>query len=302
MLSKYEWRKKNYSNEFNHLIEGHNNYLNSKNEKFKKNINYWLEELPKIKKISIQEDKIEDFSTNIKPIFIIGVPRCGSTLIEKIISSGSKFIPMGEETGILQNFFNKERIVKKNHLNNSDIKDFREKLIEKYKARNLVTEKSNFIFTDKSLENFYYIDLIKKIFPNSKIINCSRKPLFSIMSIFKNNLTKMTWAHSIESIFDYFDIYFNTINNSRKRFPNYIYNLKLEEFINNPKSESKKLMSFCDLPWSINCLKFYKRKDVISRTASNIQIRKAIFKNSSRKYEPYKGYLKKYSNKYNWFD
>ena len=72
----------------------------------------------------------------------------------------------------------------------------------------------------------------------------------------------------------------------------------VENFI---KIESKKLMSFCNLPWDKKYLEFYKRKDLFSKTASNIQIRQAIYKHSSDKYLPYKKLLDKYGNKYSWF-
>ena len=69
-----------------------------------------------------------------------------------------------------------------------------------------------------------------------------------------------------------------------------------------PEAESKKLMKFCDLPWDKKCLEFYKRKDLISKTASNIQIREAIYKHSKEKYAPYKKFLDEYGRAYAWFN
>ena len=74
-----------------------------------------------------------------------------------------------------------------------------------------------------------------------------------------------------------------------------------EKLINDPKNESKKLMNYCGLPWAESCLKFYKQKEIFSKTASNAQVRKAIYKNSLNKYLPYKKYLKKFGEKYSWF-
>ena len=76
----------------------------------------------------------------------------------------------------------------------------------------------------------------------------------------------------------------------------------LQKLVNDPEGESKKLMKFCGLSWNIKCLEFYKRKDLISKTASNIQIRKAIYKDSIKKYLPYKQFLNKYGYKYYWFN
>ena len=67
-------------------------------------------------------------------------------------------------------------------------------------------------------------------------------------------------------------------------------NYNLKNLLDNPEEESKKLMKFCELPWDKKCLEFYKRKDLISKTASNIQIRKAIYKHSSDKYLPIKNF------------
>ena len=140
------------------------------------------------------------------------------------------------------------------------------------------------------------------MYPKAKIINCQRNILSSIMSIFQNNLTGLAWTHDLENIFKYFNNYFNQIKYYNEKIPNFIYNLNFEKFINNPVIESKKLMEFCELPWDKKCLEYYKRKDLVSKTTSNIQIRKAIFKEASDKYQPYKNLLKKYSNKYSWFN
>jgi len=162
--------------------------------------------------------------------------------------------------------------------------------------------KVEFTFTDKSLENFFYIGFIKEIFPNAKVVNCKRNVLSSIMSMFQNNLIDTGWAHDLEYIFKYIDIYYRMIENFKKIFPDFIYELQYEKFVDNPEIESKKLLTYCNLPWDKKCLEFYKRKDLISKTASNIQIRQAIYKHSSDKYLPYKKLLDKYGNKYSWFN
>ena len=72
------------------------------------------------------------------------------------------------------------------------------------------------------------------------------------MSIVKNNLGQISWAHNLEHIFQYFDIYYKKIENFKKIFPNFIYELQLEKFIKDPKIESKKLMKFCNIPCNKN--------------------------------------------------
>ncbi len=304
LLSKYELKGKNYKEELEYLFKGHLYYNKSTNNKFQEGTNYALKELPKIFNISnLKNSKasIEEENKKIKPIFIVGVPRCGSTLIEKVISANDTTIPIGEETAILSKFFENEKISKKNSINIKEIDGYREKLLNKFEEKGLISQKANYIFTDKSLENFFYIGLIKQIFPAAKIINCKRNFLSSIISILQNNLTGISWAHDIKNIFEYFDVYNKIIRGFNKEFPELIYDLKLEKFVNDPETESKNLMKFCKLPWNKKCLEFYKRKDVISQTASNIQVRKEIYKTSLEKHSPYKTFLDKYGKKYSWY-
>jgi len=303
LLSRYEFKEQNYEKELNYLLKGHYYYFESKGKQFSEQVNYWLNELPNIKELANLNNLSENINKShnkIKPIFIIGVPRCGSTLVEKVIASGTELIPVGEETEIL-NFFVKQKIQQKQS-QESDIESLQEKIIEKYIQKGLIQKTSNYTFTDKSLDNFFYIDLIKKIFPNAKVINCRRNSLSCIMSILKNNLTGISWAHNLEHIFKYIDIYNKKIENFMKIFPNFIYELQYEKLVNDPETESKKLLKFCNLLWDEKCLKFYRRKDLISQTASNIQIRKPIYKDSAKKYLPYKQLLHRYSYKYKWYN
>ena len=264
LQSKYEFSLKNYEKEFNYLLKGHNCYLMSEKEEYRKDVEYWLNILPNNEELNskdVSNKNIEIEKHNFTPIFIIGVPRCGSTLIEKIIASGSTNVAIGEEIGIISSFV-KQKIIQNENIY-SDLRGMREDLIKKYSEKNILKGDSNFIFTDKTLDNFFYIKLIKDIFPQSKIINCTREPLSSIMSILKNNLPNVPWAHSLEHIFQYFDIYYKLIKNYNKIFPNFIYELNLEKLSLEPEKESKKLMEFCKMPWDKKCLEYYKRKRCI---------------------------------------
>ena len=301
LLSRYARKEKNYKKEVDYLTKAHNQYFNLKKKKFDLGVKYCFEDVLQIANFAefVSKKKIDD--DKIKPIFIIGVPRSGSTLVEKVIGSSEKNIPMGEEVSVFENFVN-NKILEEKSLNLGDIKNFRDELVSMYKEKGLIQEKNNFIFTDKSLNNFFYLEIITKIFPGAKIINCRRKVISSIMSIFQNNLTELAWAHNLENIFKYFDNYFQMISKFEKKYPNIIYNLDFEKFTNDPEEESKKLMHFCNLTWDKKCLEFYKRKDIFSKTTSRQQIRKAIYKNTVDRYLPYKSFLDKYGNKYSWFN
>ena len=301
LLSKYEKKNQNYEKELNYLTSGHKNFFDSKKEKFELGVKYCFEDVIKISE-GIKLEKFKKETDNeVKPIFIVGVPRCGSTLVEKIIGSGVKPILIGEETTVLENFINK-KILEKQSLNLGDCKTIRNELFDIYKQKGLISKKSNYQFTDKSLNNFFYLEFIKEVYPNAKIINCKRNVTSSIMSIFQNNITELSWVHDLNNIFKYFDNYFEIVESYNEVNPNSMYELIYENLVKNPVEESKKLMEFCKLPWDKKCLEFYKRKDLISKTASNVQVRKAIYKDAAEKYVPYKKYLSSYGKKYAWFN
>ena len=278
LLSKFEQQAGNYENEFNYLLKGHDYFFQSKERKFEEELKYWFDILPRIEEI-VNLEKANENNYHIKPIFIVGLPRCGSTLVEKVITSGSKHIPIGEETEIFNVLIHQGS---------------REKILEAYQQRNLIQAASDYTFTDKSLENFFYIKYIKEIFPSAKIINCTRNSLSSIMSILQTNLTEVAWAHHLKNISRFFDLYHQKIEHFKTTFPNFIYDLNYEKFINNPETESKKLMEYCGLLWDRKCLEFHKRKDIASATASDVQIRKTIHKHSLNKYLPYRPFILKH--------
>ena len=300
LLAKYEQKNKNYEKEFNYLTKGHQSFFDSRKERFSLGIKYCFENVIQISDEVKVDNKGKKKNYEIKPIFIIGVPRCGSTLVEKIIGSGKNFVPMGEETAVLENFIN-SKILEMKSLNIGDVDGIRKELSNIYKQKGLIFKKYDYIFTDKSLNNFFYLGLINEIYPNAKIIHCKRDILSSIVSIFRNNITELAWVHNLDNIFKYFDNYLKIIKKFNKTEPDNIYELQFEELANNPEEESKKLMSFCGLPWDKKCLEFYKRKDLVSKTASNVQIRGAVYKHTNEKYLPYKKLLNKYGEKYSWF-
>ena len=142
-------------------------------------------------------------SYDYSPIFIIGLPRSGSTLIESIIS-GSKDIISCDESQIILKFKNYIKFINK-----------KKSIMEMY--INNFPEISNFKrFTDKSLNNFANIDLIIQLFPKAKFINCIRNPKENAIAIFKNNFDTLPWSLNIKSILKYMDEYFKLINHYKK--------------------------------------------------------------------------------------
>ena len=238
--------------------------------------------------------KSEKSFNNIKPIFIIGLPRSGSTLIEALLVSSEKKIKTYGES----NFFNiaivdqiKDQIFNKNF----DIKNFeyiidlsllKKSLQDRYKIYNEA------IFLDKSLENVFNIEVILKIFPKAKFIHTSRNLNDSILSIYFSMLPELSWTLSLNTIKDYVHKYNKTISFFRKKFPKKILDISLEKLTSNSEQLSKEIFNFCELKWNKSSLEYYKRTDLFTKTLSSSQIRKNISKENQSKYEQYYFLLK----------
>tara|TARA_B100000035_G_scaffold248958_1_gene217720 strand:- start:1179 stop:2669 length:1491 start_codon:yes stop_codon:yes gene_type:complete len=309
LLAENERNKKNFGDEINYLKIGHKFAFNSRKTYNEQLLEYWLKIIPKINwnnRLSDIENKQD--TKNFYPIFIIGLPRSGSTLIESIISSGKIKIDNLSETNLVNWSFlnvNKDKIFNSKLDNKEvmiDIDLTSKRLINSFKNLNISSYNQKFFFIEKSLENFFFIELILKIFPNAKFINPNRNYIDNIFAIYTQFLNDIPWSHSIDNILTYMDTYIRVIKDFKKKYPNKILSFSLEEFTDKPEEFSKKIFNFCELEWDSKCLEFYKRDDFFSKTASNNQIRTNIKRYNEKKYLSYKEILNDYSNQYNWLD
>ena len=230
-----------------------------------------------------------------KIIFILGMPRSGTSLIEQIITSHSKVFGAGElpqlSRIVTSNLMSDKELSKEaiNNLFKNDI--FANQLrgdYYNYLARFNTTK--NFI-TDKAPLNFRWIGIIKILFPNSKIIHCSRNARDNCFSIFKNFFEGgMNFGYDQNELVAYYNIYLDLMDFWNKQYPEFIYEVKYENLIDNSEGQIKKLIKFCDLDWEKNCLKFYKNKNPI-KTLSTAQARKPIYKSSKNSFENFAPFL-----------
>lgn len=287
--------EKSFKN-FNHGNEIKRNKINY-------DINSEIELFKSIKK-SFKEIKYhkssEEKNYNKDIIFILGMPRSGTSLIEQIITSHSNVFGAGE----LQYL---SKIVKENFINNN--------IIEKEQIKNLIKDTSfinllrknyydnlkrfhfneNFI-TDKAPLNFRWIGLIKILFPNSKIIHCSRDPKDNCLSLYKNFFEGgLNFSYNQKELGVFYNLYLDLMHFWKKQFADSIYDVKYEEITKNPDKKIREIINFCSLPWEKNCLTFHKNKTPI-KTMSTAQARQKIYKssvNSFKKFEPFLSDLEK---------
>ena len=262
-------------------------------------MNYWQNIIPKKydKFIFINQNKKNEF-INSEPIFIIGLPRSGSTMIEVLLSSSYKSIKSIGEANIFNGIIAKGFSTKNE--NKVDIDVVKDKILNIFKERNYNLKNQTFI--DKSLENFFYIDAILEVFPKAKFINSFRNLEDNIFAIYNVSLDKLSWTYSLDTIIEYIDTYLKVINYFIKKYPSKILRINLEDLTRDSDKLSKKIYTFCDLKWHSEILDFKKKKDLLISTASNIQIRENIKKYDFERYKPYKELLGNYKKKFKWLD
>ena len=284
IFSKIEKNNNNISKEIDFLDKAHNLIHKSKEKYNLILIKYYLEIISKnFNEIQIKKKNSNSFN-NLSPIFIIGLPRSGSTLVESLLSQNNEIFYSYGESGIID-YSIRDQIIKKMIAKSTDLEINERELIDSINNFYFYSNGKNFI--DKSLENFFYIDIILKIFPKAKFIHTYRNKYDAAIGIHQSMLIHLPWAHTINNILNYILNYEKIINYFNKKYPDKILSVNLENLTFNPKKYTKKIFEFCNLDWSESVLKFYENENLTSKSSSFLQIRGKIKKYEKSKYEPY---------------
>ncbi len=302
ILAENEKINENYDNELDNLINGHNYFIQSRKKASEQEFNYFTNLLPQFIK------KIEniDFKSKSKnyPIFIMGLPRSGTTMIENLICSSENKIIKGDETGVMGKVFFSKNIISNyddNSLNvnfdfdNNGLQKLENFILDQYKQLGIETSKN--FFTDKSLENFLYIKILSKIFPKAKFIYCKRNYVANLLGILKVFLPNLLWSHSTEKIVTFMELYENNLNEILLEKKINLKIINLENFSENPVDNSKNLFNFLGIKWNKKIIDENYKKTTIIKTVSNFQVRNKITKHDLSYLENYIPFLKKYGIK-----
>ena len=285
-LAKIHEDLENYEKAFKHFAEG--NQIQKKIIKYNidKDVQLFDQIKSNFKKIKKNTNKIQLNKNDITPIFIIGMPRSGTTLVEQIISSHSKVTGLGELPFVSKFGFSIVRDLSK--YSKDTISKFRDNYLEKLRRQ----ANGNLIICDKMPQNFLYIDLIVASFPEAKILHVKRNPAAVCWANYKQwfRSKDLGYSYSINDIVEYHRLYEELMQFWKTLFKDRIYEIDYEVLTTNHEVEIKKLITYLELNWEEGCLSPEKNKRSVS-TASNIQIRNKIFKGSSEKWKKYKPFL-----------
>ena len=241
-------------------------------------------------------------ATNADPIFIVGLPRSGSTLLEQILATHSAVEGTMELPEILSIVRRLGGQKKRNEPSaypevlSSLPRDEFGKLGEEYLERTRVYRKlGRPFFIDKMPNNFFHVGFIHLMLPNAKIIDARRHPLGCCFSCFKQHFARgQGFTYSLEDIGRYYADYAALMAHYDAALPLRVHRVFYESMVENPEAEIRRLLDYCDLPFEEACLRFYENDRAV-RTASSEQVRSPIFTEGLgqwRHYEPWLGPLK----------
>ena len=270
-------------------------FLNEGNKLRKEELNFSFDE-PENQNIIIKNlfnestsavKEISYESSIIKPIFIVGMPRSGTSLVEQIISSHDKVYGAGELNTFSQ-LSNPFLRGNKNTLSENTLLNIRQKYLNYLSNLNV----SENIITDKMPSNFRNIGFILKAFPEAKIIHIKRDAMAICWSIYKKyfGVRGNGWAYSQGDIAQFYLLYEDLMRFWNELYPHKIYDVSYESLTTNQEEETRKLLDYCELDWNENCLNFHKNPRAV-QTASSIQVRKKMYKGSSDAWKDYQEYL-----------
>ena len=228
-------------------------------------------------------------------IFVLGLQRSGTTLVEQILSSHPNVNGIGEVDCLHQvlctNFNLDDDTRLADSVNQADTNEF-SKPAEEYLE--LIGRRADLqqVVVDKTLGNFMNIGFVKLMFPNAKIVHCQRSPQDTCLSIFKNSFLagSVPYAYDLVELGRYYNLYRDLMAHWHDVLSGFVYDIQYEELVDDQEQQSRDLLAFCGLEWDDACLEFFKTKRQV-KTLSIAQVRQPIYKGSVEAWKRYEKQL-----------
>lgn len=229
---------------------------------------------------------------NPAPIFILGLPRAGSTLLEQILASHSQVdgtMELHNILGLAAKLSGSKggypHIVKE--IDNTYFARFGQQFIEQTQCY----RQGAAFFIDKMPNNFMHIGLIKSILPNAKVIDARRAPIACCFSGYKQLFAEgQEFSYNLENMAHYYQSYESLMNHWDEVLPGFVLRVQHEDVIDDLEGQVKRILDFCQLPFETNCLEFYKTKRTI-KTPSSEQVRQPVNSKAREQWKKFEAHL-----------
>lgn len=236
--------------------------------------------------------------TSAAPVFIVGMPRSGSTLLEQIISSHPLVFGAGELGDIpsIADQIGRYSETKQNYpqcITDLPVEGFTgmgKAYINRVYSINTDKPAAK-ISADKNLFNYMHLGLIEALLPEARILHIERHPLDTCLSCYFQNFSKgVHWSFNLKHIAGYYREYRAMMDHWHQVLPNRVYSLKYENLIAQPEKTTRAILAYCSLDWDNNCLNFHKNKRPI-KTASVWQVRQPIYNRARGRWHNYQSQI-----------
>ena len=232
------------------------------------------------------------------PIFIVGMPRAGSTLVEQILAShpeveGTAELPdlpaITRQLGGRKYRFQDTRYPDcLAELGAAEFESLGNEYLERASVQRFTGRP---LFIDKLPNNWAHVGLIRLILPNAKVIDARRHPLACGFSNFKQHYAKgQVWAYDLAEIGAYYRDYVDLMRHFDSTLPGFVHRVIHEDLVDNPEREVRRLLEYLDLPFDPACLAFYDNPRAV-RTASSEQVRRPISREGLERWKPFESWL-----------
>ncbi len=230
-----------------------------------------------------------------RPVFVIGMPRSGTTLVEQILASHPRAYGAGERTFARRMFEKLPTVVQAGltpteclaSLDGCSLKRLAGEHLGKLNALDLGRFDR---IVDKMPENYFYIGLLTAKFPAATFIHCRRDPRDVAVSCWMSDFRAVRWANDLEHIGFRFKQYYRMMDHWRKVFPAAIFEVDYENTVSDLEGIARRLLDACGLKWDQACLEFHKTQRAV-QTASLTQVRQPIYRTSVARWRHYKDQL-----------
>lgn len=228
-------------------------------------------------------------NSDYQPIFVLGMPRSGTSLVEQILAShkdvygGGELRFMGQWCfGYVNNFQKQPGLKLQDHI--AELQD--------HYLKGLKSLTTTRVVTDKMPMNFLWLGFILSAFPDAKIVHTVRSPMATCWSIYKSPFAGTSNGYSCdqEEIAEFYNLYADLMGFWQIRFPGKIYDLGYERLTSNQVDQTQKLLAYCGLDWDPACLDFHKNKRKVE-TMSSEQVRQPMYRGSSEAWKRFEKHL-----------
>ena len=233
-------------------------------------------------------------SEDAAPIFIVGLPRSGSTLLEQILASHSQVDGTHElsDLGAVAHSLPQRAAQQRFPENLPELGDqVWSKLGDAYIERTQKYRRGAPRFIDKNPNNFFYAGFIRQILPNARIINAKRHPIDSCLGSYKQLFAQgQPFTYDLTEVGEYYVQYQRLMDHWHEVLPGFILDVQYEEVVADVETQVRRILEFCKLPFEQGCVDFHKNQRAV-KTASSEQVRQPIYSSSVDLWKRYEGHL-----------